>query len=417
MMKLLRLTRLRPGPGHSLTWKARFALGAALAGAGLQAVTGTALAQPAGWTVVPSPSPNSTVDQGDNLTSVSCLSGTDCVAVGTQGDSRVGVAPLIERWNGTAWLVQKLPGFTPVYEDLSGVSCVSADDCLAVGTGSFAPAAETLFVFWNGTQWLVHDNETVLGADLSGVSCPSADFCVTVGTRPPAQGRGVATLIESGTFDTGFGAVTSPNPAPYWNQLTGVSCVSDSDCVAVGWTIHSTTTQKRKTLIESWNGTSWSVVRSPNRNSHTDTNQLNGVSCLSATDCVAAGSSQGLKTGPARTLIETWNGSSWSITRSANKGATVDNRLNGITCVTATDCAAVGDSGDRTLAESWDGTAWTVVPSGNKGPANSANTANRLAGVSCEPMGATCVAVGNRFVPPTGPKKPTTSRTLIERSG
>jgi hypothetical protein len=417
VMNLLDLTRHRQHPGRPPTWAARFALGTALVSAGLLAVTGTALAQPARWTIVPSPSPNGTVDQGDNLASVSCVSGTDCVAAGTQGDSRVGVAPLIERWNGTAWSVQRLPGFTPVFEDLSGVSCVSADDCLAVGTGSFAPAAETLFVFWNGTQWLVHDNETVLGADLSGVSCPSADFCVTVGTQPPSQGIGVATLIESGTFDTGFGAVASPSPAPFWNQLTGVSCVSNSDCVAVGWTRHSTTTQKRKTLIESWNGTSWSVVRSPNRNSHTDANQLNGVSCLSAANCVAVGSSQGLRTGPARTLIETWNGSSWSITRSPDKGATLDNRLNGITCVTGTDCAAVGDSGDRTLAESWNGTTWTVVPSTNKGPANSANTANLLAGVSCEPTGTTCVAVGNRLVPPTGPKKPITGRTLIEQAG
>jgi hypothetical protein len=415
MMNLLMLIRHRQRLGRPHTWAARLALGTALAGAGVAAIAGTAVAQPTSWTIVSSPSPNGTVDNGDMLAGVSCLSGTDCVAVGTQGDSRVGAAPLIESWNGTAWSVQKLPGFTPVFETLGGVSCVSATDCTGVGTASFSGTG-ALFVFWNGTQWLVNA-EYAPGAQLLGVSCPSAGFCVAVGAHPPAQGRGAATLVMSGTFDAGFGVVASPSPAPYWNQLTGVSCVSDSDCVAVGWTIHSTTTQKRKTLIESWNGTSWSVVKSPNRDSHTDTNQLNGISCLSATDCVAVGSSQGLKTGPARTLIETWNGSSWSITRSPDKGAALDNRLNGITCLTGTDCAAVGDSGDRTLAESWNGTAWTVVPSANKGPANSANTANQLAGVSCEPAGTTCVAVGGRSVPGATPKSPTSNRTLIEQSG
>jgi hypothetical protein len=377
------------------------------------------VAQPTGWSIVASPSPNGTVLQGDNLASVSCVSGTDCVAVGTQGDSRVGQAPLIERWDGTAWSVQPLPGFAPVNEDLAGVSCVSATNCLGVGTAPFE-TDEALFVFWNGTQWLL---ETISGveADLNGVSCPSADFCVTVGrTFPGRQGTGVATLAESGTYNAGFSVMTTPNPAPYWDQLNGVSCVSASDCVAVGWTVAAKTTQKRRTLIESWNGTAWSVVKSPNKqqNGSTDTNQLNGVSCVSATDCVAVGSYQLPKNaGPVRTLVETWNGSTWSITRSVNKSATVSNQLNGVTCASATDCAAVGSWGDRTLAESWNGTTWTAVPSANKGPANSANTANQLAGVSCEPAGTTCVAVGNHLVPPTAPRNPATGRTLVEQSG
>jgi len=39
-------------------------------------------------------------------------------------------------------------------------------------------------------------------------------------------------------------------------------------------------------LIEAWNGTSWSVVPSPGRGSHS---ALVGVSCVSATACSATG--------------------------------------------------------------------------------------------------------------------------------
>ena len=41
------------------------------------------------------------------------------------------------------------------------------------------------------------------------------------------------------------------------------------------------------TLIEHWNGISWSIVTSPNNG--TSGLQLNGVTCASASDCWAVG--------------------------------------------------------------------------------------------------------------------------------
>ncbi len=52
-------------------------------------------------------------------------------------------------------------------------------------------------------------------------------------------------------------------------------------------------------MIESWDGTSWSVVPSPNP--ATD-DGLEGVSCVSATACTAVG--RGLISGVSKTLIE-----------------------------------------------------------------------------------------------------------------
>jgi hypothetical protein len=54
-------------------------------------------------------------------------------------------------------------------------------------------------------------------------------------------------------------------------------------------------------LVEHWNGTTWSIMSSPNRAGATD-NELDGVSCTNDTNCYAAGGSIAL---PFRyTLLE-----------------------------------------------------------------------------------------------------------------
>jgi hypothetical protein len=55
------------------------------------------------------------------------------------------------------------------------------------------------------------------------------------------------------------------------------------------------------TVIESWDGTSWSVLHSPNRGMWSE---LDGVSCASATACIAVGFHQPTGTGVFKTLIE-----------------------------------------------------------------------------------------------------------------
>src|SRR4029077_13428902 len=112
----------------------------------------------------------------------------------------------------------------------------------------------------------------------------------------------------------------------------------------------------------------WTIVASPN-SSATEFNFLNGVSCVSASDCWAVGYYQsGLLS--TRTLIEHWDGTSWSIVTSPDATATQQNYFNGVTCVTGSDCWAVGyyqtnNVTFQTLIERWDGTSWIIVPSPN----------------------------------------------------
>ena len=63
----------------------------------------------------------------------------------------------------------------------------------------------------------------------------------------------------------------------------------------------------RRTLVESWNGTAWSVVASPSPS----VAFLYGVSCPSARSCKAVGEYAN-NSGAVRTLVESWNGTAWS---------------------------------------------------------------------------------------------------------
>src|SRR5947209_5075930 len=86
--------------------------------------------------------------------------------------------------------------------------------------------------------------------------------------------------------------------------------------------------------------------------------------------------------GAAQTLVEHWDGNTWSVVPSPNAGTNL-NKLQGISALTANDVWAVGfyfysNAGiEQTLVEHWDGTAWSVVPSPNVG-----TNLNRLYGVA-----------------------------------
>jgi hypothetical protein len=116
-----------------------------------------------------------------------------------------------------------------------------------------------------------------------------------------------------------------------------------------------------QTLTESWDGTAWSIVPSPTPGSDPEpASFLNGVSCIAPSSCTAVGgnigsSGEGID---SSTLIESWDGSTWSVVTSPNRGNPPSDGLGGVSCVSTTSCAAVGQSGDRTsktLVESMSG--------------------------------------------------------------
>jgi hypothetical protein len=331
------------------------------------------------WAIVGSP--NTSTAQGNALQNMTCVSASDCWAVGYYTTVGGVLQTLIERWDGTSWAIVGSPNTSAAQNNiLYGVTCASASDCWAVGYRYTGSTWRTLIERWDGTSWTIVTSPNTSASQhnyLFGVTCVSASDCWAVGHY---NVDGVnQTLIErwDGAVWT---VVSSPNTsAAQNNRLTGLSCVSASDCWAVGFYRVGSIGQ---TLIERWDGTSWSLVGSPNTSS-TEANYLYGVTCVSASDCWAVGYYQ-RGTDPAPTLIERWDGTSWAIVSSPSTSSTQNNLLAAVTCVSASDCWAVGyyDNGGflfQTLIEHWDGTAWAIVNSPNTNTAQS----NYLLGVTC----------------------------------
>jgi hypothetical protein len=327
------------------------------------------------WTIQQTPSPNGDGPGLPGFNGISCTSATACTAVGTYSDN--GLRPLVERWDGSSWTIQTAavpPGADTA--ELSGVSCTSATRCTAVGvTNSSTHCCVPLAEAWDGTTWTVQPTPSLSGGDfqeLEGVSCTSATACTAVGVNISTQTtRYAGTLVER--WD-GTSWTMQSTPSPSNSGLNGVSCTSATACNAVGG-IESSTNDA--TLAEGWDGTSWTIQSTPSGGG-----VLAGVSCTSAVACTAVGGGS---------LAERWDGTSWTIQPTPPPGG----NLNGVSCTSATACTAVGYSQDAsfnqsTLAERWDGTSWTIQPTPDP-----SSRLPRLNSVSCTASTA-CIAAGSR---------------------
>ena len=159
-------------------------------------------------------------------------------------------------------------------------------------------------------------------------------------------GQPDAGTMSGGTYalDGGFwGGSGGPTPTP---TVTGTPPTATSTSTPTRTntstststpTSTSTSTPTNTATATPTCGPAWQADSSPNIG--TGDNALNGVAALTPTDLWAVGTYTNT-TGLAQTLIEHWNGSSWSIVSSPNPGAM--NYLRSISCPAANECWAVG---------------------------------------------------------------------------
>ncbi len=317
------------------------------------------------WSVVPSPNGSSS----SGLSAVAAVSANDVWAVGSSGSQMSGGQTLIEHWNGSSWSVVTNPNPGSIYNTLYGVTAVSAANVWAVGyyvntTG----VTQTLIEHWNGTSWSVvtSPGPATGNNELFSVSAASASSIWTVGfltNNTSGQTPNDQTLIEHWN-GSHWSVVKSPNPGSSSDHLTGVAAVSTSDVWAVG----NGKTSSGKTLIEHWNGSSWSVVASPSPGSGGD---FRAVAAVSAGNVWAVGY-YSPNSSSIQTLVERWNGASWQVVKSANIGTSPT--LSAVVAVSAHDIWAVGSYHNpnsneffQTLTEQWNGTKWSIVKSPSPG--------------------------------------------------
>lgn len=260
------------------------------------------------WSVSPSPNPPG----DDTLFAVAAISTSDVWAVGSSNQGSATPQTLTEHWNGSNWSVIASPNPGPTFNKLLAVTAISSSNVWAVGYyQTNSGSVQTLVERWNGSVWSV---------------------------------------------------VTSANSSSPANQLFGVTAVSANDVWAVGSSQpNNNTTQS---LAEHWNGSSWSVVASPNPGS--TFTSFKGVAAVASNNVWAVGSYNNQQ-GIAQTLTERWNGTKWSVVTSANPGSGGDGlfgvaRIPGSNQLWAVGDYNIGTSG-QPLTERWNGTKWSVVTS------------------------------------------------------
>src|SRR5215216_490195 len=257
----------------------------------------------------------STVASAEHLrkpSAIATIASNDIWVVGSTKDTAHAIRTGAEHWDGSSWSQVPVPDVGTGENMLNGVDASTSNNVWAVGYSGLSGRYSTLIERWNGTQWRV-------------VTSPNAD---TNGD----------------------------------NVLTSVDALSGTNAWAVG---SSRTDTFRKSLIQRWNGTSWTIVSSPNPG--TIGNSLLGVEAAAPNDIWAVGwknSGDGLQS-----LLLHYNGSAWTEGAGVPRVGTGDNALTGISVISNDDVWATGYYVDgtqyKTLTLHYNGTTWSHVPSSN----------------------------------------------------
>lgn len=190
-----------------------------------------------------------------HLSGVTCVSAGDCWAVG--GTANNPPSPLIEHYMTGTWVVD--PTRNPSLAQLDRVTCVSTEDCWAVGGPADRSPLKTLIEHYTGTTWDISVNTG--GGELSGVTCVNAEDCWALGNARNVSGR--ERLTEHYTRG-GWAADDSLDPAAFvvGDALFGMACVSAAECWAVG---SAQGPNRARALIAHYTRGKWLVIRDPNR--------------------------------------------------------------------------------------------------------------------------------------------------------
>ena len=311
------------------------------------------------WTASPIPDSNLPVATGSTpeLQSISCSSVGACVAVGSFDGPQNYTYPLVATLDAGTWSSAQ-PSVSqvnpPVGTDaaLTEVSCTSDGFCAASGSYSGTDNHQDALVATRsaGTWSLLAAPETGLSParetgqtenvsgpimDVNWVQCPAAGSCVAVGEYVDVNGGedALAEVLSNGTWSARTLPVTGLSPgASSVRQMTRVSCVTSSWCVAIGaYYDNSGGTGFVHGMFETLSNGTWSATTAPvtGLNPGPDATGAsefaipvspNAIACETAGSCVSVGYYESVS-GGIRGLIETLGstaGGYWLTTSAGN---------------------------------------------------------------------------------------------------
>jgi hypothetical protein len=286
------------------------------------------------WTQVPLKSPSRTATV---LDSVSCPTVSLCWAVGQQTPAAGSAKAYDLRWNGKRWSA----GGAHLLASPAAVFCGSAANCWVAGGAAIE--------HWNGGKWAPVPTPSALASLVSpALYCVSSRDCWVTGATAGLQGTRIGHWNGHTWRSVGIQTASRHN-----TYFPGVSCLSATECLTAAADING---GAPPTL--SWNGLKW--VFSPPVSSPTA--GFEAVSCAAGLGCMAVGYSG---TNESLAFGELWTGTQWQpVGNVAPQGG--PSQLNGISCITKSDCWAVGTAysaiskASLNLIERWNGTDWSV---------------------------------------------------------
>ena len=154
-----------------------------------------------------------------------------------------------------------------------------------------------------------------------------------------------------------------PKPAETLPFFYSVSCVTATDCVAAG---EYSGLKQWVPIVETWNGTIWTIKEPPIMTGaeSKEVTVLSAISCVSSAACTAVGTFENTAK-KALPYVETWNGTTWTAKELPIPSGAKWAHLNGVSCTAATACLATGEYESSTgVSEPFgvvlSGTSWTV---------------------------------------------------------
>ncbi|HEV8595235.1 MAG TPA: hypothetical protein VGR51_06865 [Thermoplasmata archaeon] len=213
----------------------------------------------AGWSIVPTP--NAPTDWS-RLYGVAATSSNDVWAVGTSQDvAYVPLRTLIQHWNGTEWSIVPSPSPGTVVNELRALAVVSANDAWAVGFCAGWYRSSTVILHWDGAVWSrvpsPNPNAGFANNELYGIAAIAADDIWAVGVS------GSYAPLALHWDGVAWTAVPTANGGGYGAFFRSVSGSSSGDVLAVGASVYPAGLEggiRHLAFAARWDGTAWTQI-------------------------------------------------------------------------------------------------------------------------------------------------------------
>ncbi|MGO8958224.1 MAG: hypothetical protein ACLQFR_12770 [Streptosporangiaceae bacterium] len=384
--------------------------------ASAQSASGTGF-RPAAEIRVPA---NAAADPTSILIRVACTRRGDCSAGGSYNDAdgntqAMAVTQSRGRWGRAVEITLPANAAAEPYAEVNGVACTRPGDCVAVGyyyvTGGYDQGfivTQTRGTWGRARQATPPANAGAATAELFGVACTSGGACQAAGSYTDHAKHYQAMVISEAGGRWGRGSELRVPPGAAANpgaNLNGISCVRAGECVAAGYYYTSNSNEDdylAMGAVEShgrWGRAS--RLRLP-ANAAAHDSIIGGVSCVAAGPCLAAGGYATASSFYGMAAAESggrWGRAAEILARPAHAKST---SVDGVSCVTARLCIAAGgysttSSNSLAYLVTWSAGRWqqaggvSLPANAQPGPARSF-----FYDVGCASDGY-CAAVGDYF--------------------